>query len=364
MNSSQCPSILRAGETRESWEKTRRVEIRELLAANVYGRSPEAPKNVAHSLTSKDDAALGGQAVERGIVISFNTPGGPFSFPLTVYTPRLAKGAVPVFLFIDVLSAKLLKRIKPEEIRDYVPLKDILSRGYAVAVLKIENVDPDEDDDLSKGLIHRYLPAGAEPKPGDWAKIAEWAFAASRAIDFLATDGSIDSSRISVVGHSRGGKISLWCGALDTRVALTISCQSGSTGAALSRGKQGERVQNINEGFPHWFCGTYKTYNGKEETMPFDQHMALSLVAPRLLYVSSATEDTWSDPNAEFRSCVLASPVYRLYGERGIETETMPPPEHPLHAGHIAYHAKTGGHSLGLYDWTCYMDYADRAYGL
>ena len=82
-------------------------------------------------------------------------------------------------------------------------------------------------------------------------------------------------------------------------------------------------------------------------------------MAPRLVYVASATEDDWADPEGEFLSCVHAEPVYRLYGLQGLGVAEMPKPEEPLHSGHIGYHLRTGKHDLTQYDWNCYMDFAD-----
>lgn len=90
--------------------------------------------------------------------------------------------------------------------------------------------------------------------------------------------------------------------------------------------------------------------------MPFDQQMLLALLAPRPLYVGSAAEDLWADPQAEFLSVCLAGEAYRLYGERGLTGE-FPAPETPLHSGQIGYHLRTGEHNLTPYDWQQYIDF-------
>jgi len=78
------------------------------------------------------------------------------------------------------------------------------------------------------------------------------------------------------------------------------------------------------------------------------------------VYVASAQGDGWSDPQAEFRSCIYAEPVYRLFGLPGLGSTNMPSPDHPLLAGHIGYHIRTGQHDLTEYDWSCFMDFADK----
>jgi len=88
--------------------------------------------------------------------------------------------------------------------------------------------------------------------------------------------------------------------------------------------------------------------------------MLVALMAPRPVYVSSADTDLWCDPRGEFLSCKHASAAYHLLGKKGLEAESMPPLDTPIHKGRIGYHIRTGGHSVNEYDWQCYMDFADR----
>lgn len=61
--------------------------------------------------------------------------------------------------------------------------------------------------------------------------------------------------------------------------------------------------------------------------MPFDQHFLVALMAPRLVYTSTKTNDSWADPASEFESLVQASPVYGLFGLKGLDRQEPPLPE-------------------------------------
>ena len=93
--------------------------------------------------------------------------------------------------------------------------------------------------------------------------------------------------------------------------------------------------------------------------LPFDQHLILSAIAPRPLFIASAVDDRLSDPPGEFALGCLASKVYRLLGSEGLPTDVMPAPGSPLF-GRISYQIRPGGHDVQNYDWEQYLDFFDR----
>ena len=96
--------------------------------------------------------------------------------------------------------------------------------------------------------------------------------------------------------------------------------------------------------------------------MPFDQHQLLALVAPRHLYVASATLDRWADPKGEYLSTYHASPVYKLYGMKGLESEERPKTGEAV-MNDVGYHIREGKHNITPFDWAHYLDFCDKVFG-
>jgi len=346
--------------TSDQWQKIRRPEILELFRTNVYGRAPIGrPNTLRFDVQEINETATGGQATLKRIDIHFSGSGGESVIELELFIPNKAPRPVPGFVLICNRGRNNIDPTR-EEKSPFWPAERLVERGYVAAAFLNSDLDPDNFDDFKNGVHGIFDPKNTKRAPDAWGTIAAWAWGASRVMDYFETDKDIDEKRIGVVGHSRGGKAALWCGAEDERFALTISNDSGCTGAALARNKKGERVKIINTSFPYWFCENYKKFNDKEDEMPIDQHELIALMAPRLVYVASASQDEWADPEGEFLACVHADPVYQLFGLPGVGATTMPNAQEPLHTGYIGYHIRTGNHNLTEYDWDRYMDFADK----
>jgi hypothetical protein len=342
-----------------TWREQRRPEIIELFKKHAYGRAPlNRPEGITFKIHNLDRHSMGGEATRKQVEINFSGTGKSLKMNQIIFIPNQFEGPAPGFLLISHRDRSNLDPTR-EKKTGFWPAEDLVARGYTAITFCAGDLDDDEFDEF-KDLIHAQFDGPGPRQPDAWGTLAAWAWGASRAMDYLETDDDIDHQRIGVVGHSRGGKASLWAGALDERFALVVSNSSGCGGAALSRRKIGNPVDILNRKNPHWYCENYKQFDSKEETMPFDQHMLLALAAPRLLYIASASEDLWADPRGEFLAAVNAEPAYHLLGVKGLETEHMPAVESPVHIGRIGYHIRGGEHDLKQYDWQRYMDFADK----
>ncbi|MFN8344836.1 MAG: acetylxylan esterase [Spirosomataceae bacterium] len=365
-----------------AWEKTNRPEILKLFAENVYGINPfTGPVKITSEVKSVNENALGGKAVSKQITLRFPEISPTLSLNLLLYLPKNVRNA-PVFVSLNFTgnhSTTHEKDILVTEIwvntgfdRSFVnnratetsrgiaerrwPYEAIIARGYAVATAYYGDLEADHAEGWKTGL-RSVLTLEQREK---WSAIGVWAWSMSRMADYLLqNEPQIDKQKIIAVGHSRIGKATLWAGAQDTRFATVISNDSGEGGAALSRRWIGETVEHLNTQFPHWFCANYKKYNKVVAALPVDQHELLALIAPRPLYVASATKDIWADPKGEFLSATEVGKVYLLYKKTGLGTQEMPLPNSSV-GETVGYHIREGIHDILLFDWEQYMNFTDR----
>ena len=362
----------------EEWEQVHRPVIMNFFEQEVYGLMPEGQVGITYEVLSEEPNALGGKAIRKEVamhIAGLDTP-----VLILMYLPANAKGPVPAFLGMNFKGNHQINhdpaitpspnapvhKGDPERgaASSRWPVEFIVESGYAVVTLNRDNVDPDFDDGFQNSVHPLFYAEGqTAPKANEWGTIGAWAWSLSRVMDYLVSDKAIDSNKVAVVGHSRLGKTALWAGATDKRFAIAISNDSGCGGAALSIRKVGESVEVINRAFPHWFCDNYNKYRNNESALFVDQQGLIALIAPRPVYVASATLDQWADPEGEYLSALYASPVYELYGLQGLTTP-MPAPEQPMNSGHVGYHLRTGKHDSTLSDWQQYVDFANRHCGV
>lgn len=369
------------------WQR-RRSELLRLFEAEVYGPIPP-PLPFDAEVVESATPVYGGIGLRDQIRLRFkssvNVPAAddaPFLDLLLVYPATARKSPAPVFVALnfggnhsssDDPAIRVTESWVADKYRDPVtgdpagfrgkqayrwPFEKALAAGFAVATFCYSDVAPDHPDRWRDGVARLLLSQRSGlPAVGEPGAISLWAWGLSRVLDYLEGRPEIDAAAAIVAGHSRQGKTALWCGATDARFAAAISNCSGCGGAALSRRRFGERFLHINTNFPHWFTARFKAYNEREQECPVDQHQLIALLAPRPVYVASATEDLHADPRGEFLGALAAEPAYALYGLRGLGTTEQPEPDRP--AGEfVRYHVRTGRHDIVGWDWLQYIDFA------
>jgi len=339
------------------WMESQRPNLLQLFRDNVYGNRPEIEHKVSYEVLEEKSGLFDGKAIGRSMKATVTIGDRNYSYPFTLFIPSGKKQAVPAVIHINNRYFLTMDKVI-EEHDPFWPVRTLIERGYATASFHTSDVCPDKKDGYDQG-IRAFFADGKPPEDKAWRSLSAWGWGASRILDHLETLPTIDAKRVGLVGHSRGGKTSLWAAAEDTRFAIAYSNNSGCGGAALTRRSYGETVGRITSSFPHWFCPPFAEYAGRENELPVDQHQLIGLIAPRGVYVTSADEDLWADPRGEYLSLKESAPVFRLLGKTSITNPEMPALNTPRHVGQTGYHIRTGGHGLEQQDWDWFLDFAD-----
>lgn len=159
------------------------------------------------------------------------------------------------------------------------------------------------------------------PHLKDNGAYSEWAWGFSRLIDGLELLGpevtKIDTKHIGVTGCSYAGKMALYCGAFDERVALTIAQEPGGGGAAAWRYSHlQDSVENLDKTDYHWFLESQReNFHGDSVyQLPYDQHELCALVCPRALLLLGNPDYKWLADDAMLVSAQAAKKVWERFG--------------------------------------------------
>jgi lysophospholipase L1-like esterase len=369
----------------EQWWKQRRPEIVEDFEREVVGRIPSNVPKVTWAVKSITDSKAGFfPVIEKKLVGHVNNSAYPsisVDIEMTLVTPGNAKGPVPVMVMFS--SAAILKFLAshPEFKRmmgsDPPATEQLIANGWAYALLDTSSVQADNGAGLTQGVIG-LTNKGQPRKPDDWGALRAWGWGASRGLDYLETDKSVDAKRVGIEGVSRYGKAALVTMAFDTRFAVVLVGSSGEGGAKPHRRNFGEEVENLTgSGEYHWMAGNFLKYGASEASfgsksasdLPVDSNELIALCAPRPTFISygdpAMGDAKWLDQQGSFMATVAAGSVFRLLGAKDLgvvedyHTAKMSPVNTGLLDGQLAWRQHEAGHTNAP-NWKYFIPWADK----
>ena len=316
-----------------------RKEMLDILLEEEYGHIPPKPDSLSFEIEEKPLVKnfCAGKATLYKVTANCRFEDKSFSFPFYQILPT-KKGKHPFFIHIN---------FRPDIPDRYQPTEEIIDNGFAILSFCYNDITLDNND-FTNGLAGVLFENGNR-RSNDAGKLAMWAWAAHRIMDYAQTLADVLDLDCSIVcGHSRLGKTALLAAATDERFTFAHSNDSGCSGAALTRGKIGEQISDICTRFPYWFCENYADYSSDVYSMPFDQHWLIACIAPRHVSIASAKDDTWADPDSEFLACVSASPAF----DNGFKhADHLPNVGDIFFDGNIGYQLRAGSHYFSREDW-------------
>ena len=215
-----------------------------------------------------------------------------------------------------------------------------LRRGYMTCVYA--GADQKDDTQAYQQLYPDY----------DFTCLMRRAWGASRVVDYLYTRQETNREKIAITGHSRNGKQSLWAAAFDERFTAVITSSCGTGGVTPFRYTDPQyctqTIDDITSNAAHWFHPRLRFFFGREDRLPVDQNLLLSLIAPRSLLIHYAVVERQLSPWATEQCYRSARKVYSFLGAEE----------------HIAIFPRMGEHAVATRDLERCIDFLDIRFKL
>lgn len=275
----------------EDW-RCRRAEVGTELQHYELGTKPPPPDDIdvtfedgRLTIVIEDDE---GDAVVMTVPV--NVPEGEGPFPAVIGVGFGATGSLPAAIFT--------------------------SRNVATLQYDVNDVAVYGTGTGRYGPFYTIFPNRGNDVAG---KFGAWAWGVSRIIDALerVPELDVDTAHLAVTGCSFAGKIALFSGALDERIALTIAQEPGGGGAASWRVTEtldGSR-ETLGRTDGAWYRPTFISQFGRAvETLPYDHHELMAMVAPRALLVLGNPDYEWLAEESGHVASMAAQEVWAALG--------------------------------------------------
>jgi cephalosporin-C deacetylase-like acetyl esterase len=317
------PDALEGISNRVQWA-ARKQQLRKQVQHWMFGQFPPAPGNLRAIVTSNRQE---GAVTVRQVRLEFG-PQHRATLRVELIIPD-GKGPFPVFLTNHAHNRPWV----------YTAVR----RGYIACVYHATDPRYGNGDDSDAWLEHY-------PEI-DFPVLARWAWAGSRAVDYLVTVPEVDKTKIGIAGHSRNGKMALLAAAFDERIAAVVP-SSGNSGEGnpwrfTTEPFANESIELLTGAQSHWFHPRLRFFSGREDKLPVDQNTLLALVAPRGLMLYTGYAESASNPVGFEQAYRDALRVYRFLGR----------PEN------IWLHLRAGEHGTNAEDVEQFCDFFDSVFG-
>lgn len=268
-------------QTRAEWPQ-KREEIKREFQHWISGTIPPAPQNMeSRILSDRNENETHIQMIE----LRFG-PDRKAKMTFELMVPQ-GKGPFPVYM-------------TQWTHRNWAQLA--VRRGYIGCVYAA--ADDHDDTQAYQAIYPEY----------DFTCLMRRAWGASRVVDYLLTRPEVNPKQIAITGHSRNGKQSLWAAAFDERITAVISSSCGTGGVTPWRYSDpqycNQTIDDICSNAAHWFHPRLRFFFGREDKLPVDQNLLLSLIAPRALLIHYSVMERQLNPWATEQCFQSAKKVY------------------------------------------------------
>ena len=174
--------------------------------------------------------------------------------------------------------------------------------------------------------LYPELCAGKCSGTSNSGEYAAWSWGVSRLIDGMEIAAHqavnplpIEMNHLAVTGCSYAGKMALFAGAFDERIALTIAQENGGGGAPSWRVSHeieaDGSVEDIDDTNYDWFAGLMHQFGENNVyKLPTDHDELMAMVAPRALLETGNTDYYWLSNRSNYISARATQRIYNAFG--------------------------------------------------
>ena len=291
----ELPDALEGVDDFSDWSR-RRSEIAAMIQHYGIGQKPAVNKE--EQVKARMDADT--------LIVDVTVGGETLTLRSTIRYPK--EGVAPFPLMIGTSGISL-----PRQMFDSIPLATMVYHERQVNSYSQWRRSGKQRGEYEFDRLYPHLKENGA--------YSQWAWGLSRLIDGLQLlepeVTRIDTRHIGVTGCSYAGKMALFCGAFDERVALTIAQEPGGGGAAAWRVSHTMTdVESLERTDYNWFMESMRD-NFKGDSvyrLPYDHHELCAMVCPRALLLLGNPDYKWLADSAMQVSAEAAHKVWERFG--------------------------------------------------
>ena len=277
------------------------------ITANYVPATTAGAKGVLTVVVTRNGKSL---TLTSGVYVPTEMGAGPFPalIPMTFFASPT--GANPGPLPADMITSRPIATV------DFVH-NQVTAYAFGSA---------DHSNDPFYQLYPELCAGNCGGTQSNSGQYAAWSWGVSRLIDGIEIASKqavnplpINVKRLGAAGCSYAGKMALFAGAFDERVALTLPIESGGGGAPAWRVTRTIEAYGASEDIQRtnydWFAQQMRQFSGDNGyKLPTDHHELMGMVAPRALLVTGNTDFHWLSNKANYITSRATQRIYETFG--------------------------------------------------
>ena len=295
--------------------------VRSAISDKIYGEIPPRPMHLSYVTKSCNPRYAAGKARLSEIEIIMDFGEKEAVLPIKAIIPNK-----------DAPCSAIVFLSREESVpSEFLPAEEIIDRGYAIINLCVDSVSG--VDGSFKDGIAKYISSSRRKKSAA-GRIAIWAWAAMRAIDYLCNREIVDKGSIAVAGHGISAECALLCGAFDERISCVIANEPFADDFRSASGRE------------YLYCPAFA-----DEPRADVISLLVGHCRGKKILIGSACDRAYADNNYESD----------LLREIDVPCDTDMDEPCMTESATMHYHRRGGGEYFSREDWKYYLDFIEKA---